>query len=349
MMALSGSAANVRRPAKICIVQLGRIGDLLLITPLFAALKAAYPDSELHLLAGNNNCIVVQGNPHIDRIHVHTKRPLGTIRLLATLLGTRFDVWLDPKEHKSTESSMFARLARAAMKIGFEGDKVFTHPSCRQEEGGEHYTRRSLRNLHYLGIDGASPKPVAGQSPVEDAAFEAFRVSRGVSRYYAVNISANRPERYWNDDRWAELLSSMPASCGAAVFLCEPNLLPRVQAIAGRVVGSHVFQTQSILGTFPVVKKACLVLTVETSIVHVAAAFNAPVVGLYLNQPEFYVQYMPLSDAYRVVLPRSLGMSVADVGVADVRKAVCSLMAECGIAGDLGGENLPGTVLRNKR
>jgi len=93
---------------------------------------------------------------------VYTKRPLGTLCLFGTLLSTRFDVWLDPKEHKSTESSMFARLARAGTKIGFRGDKVFTHPSFQQKAGGEHYTLRSLRNLKYLGIDTASPRPSTG-------------------------------------------------------------------------------------------------------------------------------------------------------------------------------------------
>jgi len=62
------------RPKRICIVQLGRIGDLLLITPLFSALKAANPHSELHLLAGRNNYKIVEGNPFIDRAWVPSGR-----------------------------------------------------------------------------------------------------------------------------------------------------------------------------------------------------------------------------------------------------------------------------------
>lgn len=335
------------RPKRICIVQLGRIGDLLLITPLFSALKAANPHSELHLLAGRNNYKIVEGNPFIDRVHVYTKRPLGTLCLFGTLLSTRFDVWLDPKEHKSTESSMFARLARAGTKIGFRGDKVFTHPSFQQKAGGEHYTLRSLRNLKYLGIDTASPRPSTGPTPAEDAAFAAFRARNNIVRYCVVNISASKPVRYWTDEKWVELLGSLPPVCGAAVFLCESRDAERVHGIARRVPGSTVFSTESILGTFPVIKNAHLVLTVDTCIVHVAAAFNVPVMALYINLPQFYIQYLPLSDVYRAVLSPVSGAAVETIPVVDVREAVHSLLCETGALGPASGAPLPPSILKN--
>lgn len=335
------------RPRKICIVQLGRIGDMILISPLFSALKAANPRHELHLLAGRNNYMVAQGNPCIDRMHVYTKRPLSTLRLVSRLLTTRFDVWLDPKEHKSSESSMFCRLARAKMKIGFKGDKAFTHSACEQGKGGEHYTLRSLRNLRYLGIGNASPRPSVPPTPAEDAAFAAFRQRHGIHRYVAVNISASQPVRYWTDDKWAELLCALPPDCGSAVFLSSPADSAVAEAMSRRVPGSLVFGTRSVLGTFPVVKNAAAVLSVDTCIVHVAAAFNVPVVALFINQPEFYVQYLPLSDVYRAVLSPEPGGWVNTIPLFDVREAVHSLLAEMGVPGVEAGGRLPPSVLRN--
>jgi ADP-heptose:LPS heptosyltransferase len=320
---------------------------MILLSPLFSAFKAANPRHELHLLAGRNNYIVAQGNPYIDRMHVHTKRPLGTLRLFLMLLTTRFDVWLDPKEHKSSESSMFCRFARAKMKIGFRGDKAFTHPSCEQEKGGEHYTLRSLRNLRYLGIGNASPRPSLPPTPAEDSAFAAFRQRHRLGRYITVNVSASQPVRYWTDDKWADLLCALPEACGPAVFLSSPGDAQRVEALSRRVPKSLVFGTQSVLGTFPVVKNAAAVLTVDTCIVHVAAAFNVPVVALYVNSPEFYVQYLPLSDVYRAVLSPSPGGWVNTIPLIDMREAVHSLLAEAGVPGAEAGERLPPSVLRN--
>jgi ADP-heptose:LPS heptosyltransferase len=322
------TAETSTKKRKICVVQLGRIGDLLLITPLCSALKSADPNCEVHVLAGRNNYMIVEGNPYVDRVHVYTKRPFGTVRLLATLLTTKFDVWIDPKEHKSSESSLLARFARAPVKIGYRGDPVFTHPAVLQKSGGEHYTVRSLRNLTYLGIENASPRPSVPPTPSHDAAFAAFRSANNIGKYYAVNISASQPARYWTDDNWVSLLSSLPSSCGPAVFLCEPRDSQRVHAIAGRVRGSHVFPTSSILGTFAVVKNSNMVITVETCIIHVAAVFNTPVVGLYLNMKDFYTQYPPLSDHQRVVLAPHEGELVAAIPLEPVVSAVTSLLEE---------------------
>jgi ADP-heptose:LPS heptosyltransferase len=272
--------------------------------------------------------MIVEGNPYVDRVHVYTKRLFSTLRLFATLLTTKFDAWIDPKEHKSSESSLLARLARAPMKIGYRGDPVFTHPSVLQIPGGEHYTVRSLRNLRYLGIENASPRPSVPPTPSYDATFAAFRSANAIGRYYSVNISASQPARYWTDDNWVSLLLSLPSSCGPAVFLCEPRDSQRVHAIAGKVRGSHVYPTSSILGTLAVVKNSAMVLTVETSIVHVAAVFNTPVVGLYLNVKNFYTQYPPLSDHQRIVLAPHEGELVAAIPLQPVVDAVTSLLEE---------------------
>jgi hypothetical protein len=69
-------------------------------------------------------------------VHVYTKRFFGTLRLLNSLLTTRFDVWIDPKEHYSTESAMLARMGRAPIKIGCREAFVFTHAACEQKPGG---------------------------------------------------------------------------------------------------------------------------------------------------------------------------------------------------------------------
>ncbi len=316
------------RAKKICIVGLGRIGDLLLITPLFTALKAANPANEIHLIVGRNNHKIVDGNPCVDRVHVYTKRLRGTIRLFVMLRTTKFDVWIDTKDHKSSESSLLARLARAPIKIGFRGDRVFTHPAFQREPGEEHYALRSLKNLAYIGIRNAPTRPRVPATPSLDAAFAAFRASAAIGRYCAVNISASNRTRYWTDDKWAALIRDLPPECGVAVFLCEPRDEDRVREIAGRVPGSSVFPTSSILGTIPVVANSFMVLTVDTCIVHIAAACNIPVVALYVNLSDFFKQYSPLSDHRRAVLSPCPGDPVAAIGLDTVTKAVRSLCDE---------------------
>jgi ADP-heptose:LPS heptosyltransferase len=313
---------------KVCIIQLGRIGDMLLVTPLFRALKQANPANELHLLAGRNNYMVAVNNPHVDHVHVYTKRPLSTLRLLWMLRTTHFDVWLDPKAHQSGESRFFARLARAPVKIGFAGTRPFTHPSCVEKEGGEHFAAKTLRNAGLLGIVDTNLRPVAPSTAAEDEAFSRFRREKDVGTYCAVNVSASRPERYWSADKWIDLLRSLSDPGLSFVFSAPPGDGEQVSAIMRQVPGSHLYLTKSVLDTFPLVKHAHVALTVDTCIVHIAAAYNTPVVALYGNIPDNFRRYAPLSEKQRSVMPAKVGAPVSEIPAVAVGDAFESLRRE---------------------
>ena len=45
-------------PSKILVVQIGKIGDMILTTPLFLELKRLFPNTNLSVLASLNNRII---------------------------------------------------------------------------------------------------------------------------------------------------------------------------------------------------------------------------------------------------------------------------------------------------
>jgi ADP-heptose:LPS heptosyltransferase len=71
---------------RILVVKRDKIGDMLLTTPLFAHLRAARPELEVHVLANDYNAWVLEGNPDIDRLWVYPRaRQAGRLRLTAVL------------------------------------------------------------------------------------------------------------------------------------------------------------------------------------------------------------------------------------------------------------------------
>jgi ADP-heptose:LPS heptosyltransferase len=59
---------NKDKIAKICVVKLDHIGDLLLATPVFRALKKAYPKSKLTAVVNPGSAPILDGNPYVDSI-----------------------------------------------------------------------------------------------------------------------------------------------------------------------------------------------------------------------------------------------------------------------------------------
>src|SRR3981081_1868208 len=55
-------------PRRILVLRNNDIGDLLVVTPLFAALRNRFPNAEIIAGVGSWNRPVLESNPHVTRI-----------------------------------------------------------------------------------------------------------------------------------------------------------------------------------------------------------------------------------------------------------------------------------------
>ncbi|MCF8229706.1 MAG: glycosyltransferase family 9 protein [Bacteroidales bacterium] len=55
---------------KILLIRLSSIGDIVLTSPVVRCIKKQLPDAELHFLVKKQFVPVVEANPHIDKIHI---------------------------------------------------------------------------------------------------------------------------------------------------------------------------------------------------------------------------------------------------------------------------------------
>ncbi|MGQ0658993.1 MAG: glycosyltransferase family 9 protein [Chromatiales bacterium] len=318
------------KPQKILVVALGRIGDLVLVTPILQALKQDNPAHEVHLLAGRNNYQVVRHHPFIDRLYVYTKKPLGTLKLLYSLRSANFDIWIDPKDHRSRESRFFAKIGGARISIGYnETDKrqVFTHSvKPHTEQLGVHATVRALQTLKPLEIASEGARPVLAVAPEAGQRLLAFLKEQVISSYYFVNISGAIPGRTWQTEKWIALLNAIAHEDDAHfVLCCLPRDKAQAEQIGQRTANIFLYPTPSIIDAMAAVAHAQLILTVDTSIVHIASAFNKPIISLHANIYREYTKYRPISDQARCVLAPGDGAMVPEISLDQVLQEYHSL------------------------
>ncbi len=74
-------------PARILVISLRRIGDLLLTTPLIRSLHHAWPGAEIDVLVFDNTAGIIAGNPDIKRVIGISQRPTRaeSVKLLIRL------------------------------------------------------------------------------------------------------------------------------------------------------------------------------------------------------------------------------------------------------------------------
>lgn len=305
---------------KILLVQLGRIGDLILMTPMFKVLKQLNSENELHLLAGQHNYALAIEHPLIDKVHVFNKHPIQTIQLVQQLRKEKFNIWIDVKDHFSTESYWLAKLSNAKIKVGFnrKDAALFDHGILPDvEQANRHAIKRNIVALDFLklNLDSEIQKPILYLNNDCEKKLNNFLLQHDIVKYFCINISATSESRYWHTQKWIEFLNYLGERQIRCLVISSPSDTDIANEIVLSAKNCYFYRTNSIIDVFSVVKHSEMTITVDTSVVHIASAFDVPVLALYANIPRNYIKFRPLSTHHRMVFDLKDNATVDDIGV----------------------------------
>lgn len=307
-----------------------RAGDFILATGLFNAIKQWSPTAELTVVVGRRAAELARWHPAVDRVLVFEWGPLRLFPFLRELRRRPFDAWLDPKDHFSRNQSFVARAARAQVKVGFNRpdggpfDRQLPSPT----DPPRHMSEMLLAPLELLGVrPDLPPKLSLGLPPRSVARAEAL-LADAPGRQVLMNISAGRADRYWEESKWVEWAVAATRMDPARFWLTSS---PDDGALAERIVAGverrggvlRRLPPGSLLDVAAVVARVDAVVTMDTSIVHLASVFARPIVALFSNYEANFRWFGPLSPARIVVR----GDRIVDIPVADVVSAYQRLLA----------------------
>jgi ADP-heptose:LPS heptosyltransferase len=287
----------------IGVIQLGRIGDMILMTPLFSEIKKMFPESLLHVYAGPSNYSIILNNPNIDLVKKIEKSPFGLIKTLFNLKFLKYNIWIDPKDHFSNESRIIASIVNSNLKIGFNPDnkKQVFDKSIFIPKNSVHHVEISLNALIPLGYEKPNvlPKPELFTDANSDNYVSEF-LNNVVGKYAVLNISGSAEHKMWNNKNWIKFLEEI--NLDLPIILCfAPNEKPRAYDLAKSFPNLNIFNSRNINDMVSLIAGCEFLITPDTAVVHIAAAFNKPVFGLYSGLDEFYAKFHPLSDNHCAV------------------------------------------------
>ncbi len=289
---------------RILIVQLGRFGDLILISPVFRLIKEKYKDAEITLFAGRKNYDALVGNPYINKIIKLDKSLKGILSTIYSIRKKRYDYWIDPRDHFSKESRIIAQLSRAHHKIGFNQPqlkKVFDidlEPSPKNL----HHTEIAINSLRVLGINlcDTVPKPELYFESGEVFGQTVNDIILG-EPYILVNISASGAHKMWDSIKWFNFLATANISQKRIVL----NFMESERQLAQKIISEfphiELHNAKRIRDVMLLVSKSELVVTPDTSIVHIASAFNKPLFAFYSGLDNFYDKFRPTTEKFVAV------------------------------------------------
>lgn len=285
---------------RVLVLRYDVIGDLVLSTGMLRQIASAHPGFEIDVLARTWVVPVLDGLPFVRRVipfDCSATNRYPSLTLLERVRRQRYDVVVDGMSirHSSpTSSVMFMLASRAPYRVGLSStSNSFLYNLPIDPDRSRHHAEQSavLAQAFGVPIDGTDWRSRLAITAAERSAADAYWSSLGAGLRVFVNVSVTDARNDWPDDRFVAALRWLLARRSDVVVLVSgiASQRDRIVRIA-RESGAHA-ATQSLREVIARVATSDLVLTPDTGIVHIAAAFERPIVGLYRVDTRMWAPY----------------------------------------------------------
>jgi ADP-heptose:LPS heptosyltransferase len=295
---------------KILIIQLRRIGDILMTTPVLTYLKSTLPNVTIDFLSDPCGIPVLETNPHISNLWIYDyNRSWYEIRRIRK---QKYDVVIDFMNNPRTAYIAFLSGAkwRVAYKKPFRslfynfGLNVPNHPQYVAK-------RKLILTEAWLRKAGFSVSPPTSYQPEltlkkeeEDYASAWIKESGLEGKPYAILVPASRREiRQWRLDGFREVGRSLHQR-GVSVFLsCAPGEEAVVNEVRrGAENELKLLPSGDLRQVAALFKHAKLVISLDSGSAHIAVAVGTPTITIF--GPSVPEDWSPsLDPSIRVKVP----------------------------------------------
>ncbi|HKP05083.1 MAG TPA: putative lipopolysaccharide heptosyltransferase III [Chthoniobacterales bacterium] len=297
----------------ILLIQLKRIGDLILTTPAIAALREKFPDASISLVVSAAVKELLPAISGIDKVYEVRGKTDDALDWIALSLG-KFDYCLDFT--RNDRSSFLTFLSGARKRITADHPQLRTKLRARSYNelveapvGFLHTIEYHLALLKPLGIENPS-RAIRLHLPKETAteADALLRTAEAGDDFVCFHPGSARAEKFWEAERWAEVLDHCAEETGMTCVLTGGRSSveqAQIAAIkkAARTKPLDLSGQTTLLTLAAIVRRARLLVTVDSAPMHFAAAWNTPQVVLFGPTNPFH--WHPRSDNALILLGES--------------------------------------------
>jgi heptosyltransferase-2 len=313
-------ASALRPPARLLVIRLDRLGDVVLSTPVFDELRRHFPHASIAAMVRPPCRDVVEGHPAVNEVIVYEKdgahrSAWATIRFARALRRYEFDAALIL--HPSNRSHWIPWLAGIPVRIGYarKCGWLLSHRSPhRKQEGAQHEAAYTLELLRPFGIRPAAPRPSVPVPPRAVQRVAGLLEQAGVGssgRIVAIHPSASCVSKRWMPERFAQVADRLALEHGVRICLVAgPGETAHADAVAGamRQPAVNLGGQLTVAELAALLRRCALLVSNDSGPVHVAAAVGTPVVDIFgRNQRGLSPQrWGPLGEGH-VVLHKEVG------------------------------------------
>lgn len=285
---------------KILVLRFSSIGDIVLTTPVVRALKQQVPGAQVHFATKPGYRSLLAANPYVDKVHCLS----GSLReLVQELRAEQFDFIVDL--HHNLRTSLI-KLQLGVKSAAFEklnwqkwllvNLKINTLPAV-------HIVDRYLAAAAPLGVRNDGQGLDYFIPPAEEVALASLPAAFQTG-YVAFAIGAQHATKRLPPERILELCGKL---AWPVVLLGGPEDAATGQMVEAHFAASHpgppvlnACGQYSLHQSASLVRQAQLVISHDTGLMHIAAAFQKEIYSVWGNTVPAFGMY-PYRTPYHVL------------------------------------------------
>lgn len=279
---------------KVLIIRFSSIGDIVLTSPVVRCLKTQSPGTEIHYLTKKQYQPVLSSNPYIDRTWLFDDDFEG---LIPRLRKEKFSFIIDL--HKNIRSRFvvikLGKPSASFPKLNFRkwllvNARINLMPDI-------HVADRYFKALHSSGIRNDGNGLDYFIPPGEEVDLHGI-FNGTVKDYIAFSIGGRHNTKIYPEEKIIAVCRSIQRP---VVLLGGPGDFERGE----RIVSHCIDNIYNGCGKFTInqsaslIRQAAKVITNDTGLMHITAAFRKPVISLWGNTVPAFGMYPYLPEEYR--------------------------------------------------
>ncbi len=288
----------------------GKIGDMIVNSLMFREIKKVYPDIRIGVIARGAAIDIIKDNPNVDKIYEYYKDRKKIKDLALKIKEEKYDLLIDFSEMLRVNQMMLINLCRARINTGLDRKdwELFdlSIESGKDFKWTEHITKRYLAYLIKLGLKKENINISYDIYLKDEKKYEVFFNEIKESKKLILNPYGASKHKSFNIETLENIITYLKDKDIAIILTYFGDKYKELEFLEKKYKYVYIpKKIESILDTAILIKKSDYVISPDTSIVHIASAFNKKMITVYPPKGGKYgvdhLVWAPKSEYSRVI------------------------------------------------
>lgn len=305
-----------------------KLGDMAISLPTIDCLHQHHPGAEVSIMCSPRNAVLIEDDPRFQKIYLYRKRIFSDIAEVIRARRQKFDLVVDLLCDDSITSLCLAQwIGRKQPIIGTAKIRFADHYDCQSLtpfDPGQHIILNTIGILRAIGIDQDADAAPPHLSPARRTRARQFLDSMKLAEdetLVGLNLSAGQASRDWGVAKSIALTKSILAEHPniRIVVLTTPDERTKGEHVVakGGLRTTLIPDCLDILTVTAIISHLQILITPDTAVVHLARAYQVPVVAMLPGHPRNLSLWGPFGQRRGSLVSRS-PENIFDISVAQV-------------------------------